>query len=328
MNKKVVYIENALNKEEYVNIVEKISPEYIERIQSYKDVLNQKRGNWRFQKKYQSIILAKRRDNFYYKASPLTQVIESKNFYYNTLALNCIFDCEYCYLQGMFDTPHLVMFINNQDFISETRKLSNSLSEPFYMALSYDTDLPALEHWYPYCSEWIDYAASDPKITIEIRSKSGLTAYFADKTPLKNVILSWSISPIEIINRFEKLTPSLKSRIKAINHAISMGWKVMLCIDPIIKIKDFKKIYAHFFEEINRLIALNKVFAFSIGTFRMNTKYLNNIRTQRPDSSLLWYPYERSHHHAEYPSLEKEILIEFVKNNLKQLGISKIFEYE
>lgn len=328
MNKKVIYIENTLVENEYAAVVKKIHPEHIEFIDSYKDVLNQKGGNWRFQKNYQSIILAKRRDTFFYKASPLTQVIESKNFYYNTLAINCLFDCEYCYLQGMFTTPHLVLFLNNQDFISETRKLSSSLGEPFYMAISYDTDLPALEHWYPYCSEWIDYAASDPNITIEIRSKSGLKSHFSTKKPLKNVILSWSISPNEILSAYEHSTPSLEHRIKAINHAISQGWRVMLCIDPIIKIKGYQEIYSRFIKYITQIIDLKKIYGFSIGTFRMHTNYLNNIRAQRPESSLLWYPYERNHQHAGYPENEKKKLIQLVKFELEQIGVTKIFEYE
>ncbi|GCD78290.1 deoxyribodipyrimidine photo-lyase [Thermaurantimonas aggregans] len=329
MNKRIVYIERQLlNHSGVRRILDKIKPSAVEWIEHYKEVLNQRGGNWRLQKQYQSLILAHRKDAFYYEASPLTHSIEFKHFYYNTLAINCLYDCEYCYLQGMFNTPHLVLFLNNNDFIKAADTLSQRLQKPFYMALSYDTDLPAVEHLYPYCDEWIRYAETNPLITIEIRTKSSITSFFANKNPVNNVVLSWSVNPEDIARRFEPLTPSPAVRIKAASQAHEMGWPVMLCIDPIVYTRDFNAVYSTFISNLRKYFDPIRLYGISIGTMRMNTDYLTNIRNQRPDSQLLWYPFERKNGHAFYPKEVRQELVETVTNALKKEGFNRIFVYD
>lgn len=329
MNKKIIYIEKSLHPlKEVDSIIEKIKPSSIEWIDHYKDVLNQKGGNWRVQKRFQSLILARRSDSFYYKASPLTHTVDFSYFYYNTLSVNCLYDCEYCYLQGMFTTPHLVMFINNQDFIDAADALSKSLDHPLYLALSYDTDLPAIEHLYPYCAQWMDYAETNPNITIEIRTKSNRTTHFAYRSPLSNVIFSWSITPGALAKKFEPLTPNPDARLKAAVLAHRSGWPVMLCIDPIIFVREYKEVYSNLIMEIAQMFDPDKLFGISIGTLRMNAQYLANIRKQRPNSSILWYPFERLDGHAFYPSDLRHEMINYVEELLNKAGFKRIFTYE
>lgn len=329
MNKKVLYIEQTLkNNLDIDPIIKKIRPETIEWIDHYKDVLNQRGGSWRVQKRFQSLILAYRKDSFFYEASPLTHSIDFNHFYYNTLSLNCLYDCEYCYLQGMFNTPHLVMFLNNRDFILAADALSERLRQPFYMALSYDTDLPAIEHLYPYCKEWIDYAETNPHITIEIRTKSNRTEFFKNRTPLKNVVLSWSINPEAMAKSYERMTPSSSQRIHAAVLAHQMGWPVMLCIDPVIYHKDYLEHYQRLITQLSSLFDNKQIFGISVGTFRMNTQYLSNIRKQRPESELLWYPFERKNGHAFYQESIRSTILESIKNLLIESGFNRIFIYE
>ena len=35
--------------------------------------------------------------------------------------MNCPFDCEYCYLKGMYQTPYTVVFVNFEDYAEEVR---------------------------------------------------------------------------------------------------------------------------------------------------------------------------------------------------------------
>jgi spore photoproduct lyase len=146
MFKPIIYIEKDILKSKSAKqIVDIIKPNDIVVIDNYKEVLNQTNSNWHFNKQFQKFILAKRKDEFYYKGSYLTSDMNQKYFYYNTLALNCLYHCEYCYLQGMYNTPHLVMFLNNKDFITATKNLLKQTKDKIYLALSYDTDLPAFE---------------------------------------------------------------------------------------------------------------------------------------------------------------------------------------
>ncbi len=319
--KKCIYIENTLkNKKETTIILDKIKPENIIYINHYKDILNQSGGNWRFQKNIQKIVLAERKDNFYYKGSYLTPNFGYDYFYYNTLAINCLYDCSYCYLQGMYNTPNLVLFLNNYDFINETKKLlQNNPNQQFYFAISYDTDLLALEYLYPYCSEWINFAKEHHNLTIEIRTKSSICAITRQFKNINNVIFSWSILPEFLVKKFEPATPPLENRLTAINTYLDSGFKVMLCIDPLILIPNYEKIYSEFIHHINQKIDLQNIFKISIGTFRMNKDYFKKTQIQYSNNPVYLYPYNKFGNAIGYPPTIAENLINSIVKPLEKL---------
>lgn len=85
-------------------------------IRHYKDSFNRNSQNFRIQKETPKLILAEKKDQFLYPGSDFSPNFSHQHFYYNTMALNCIYDCEYCYLQGMFPSANLVLFVNWEVF--------------------------------------------------------------------------------------------------------------------------------------------------------------------------------------------------------------------
>ncbi len=319
MYKDLVYVEEQVAKEEHtLYILDKLKPKHIVYIKHYKDVFNQTGSNWRMQKQVQKLILAKRTNTFYYKGSNVTPDFGFEHFYYNTLALNCIYDCSYCYLQGLFTSPHLVLFVNNTDFIKETKTLIDTIKEPLYLALSYDTDLLALENWYPFCKEWINFCAQEENLTIEIRTKSNNINALQNCTPNNKVILAWTLSPQEIIEAHEPKTPNMMARIKAIKIAVDAGWRVRICIDPLLHVPNFENIYGAMINKLAELVSLEKIDSFSLGVFRMNTGFLKRIQLQRQDSALIYYPYIVENDTATYTTTIKDTLFNTIINQIKE----------
>jgi spore photoproduct lyase len=320
MVKTLVYIEeNILNHSNTNVILNNIgNPEKVI-IKHYKDVFNQSGSNWRLQKEVQKIILAERTDRFYYEGTTVIQTFNHKHFYYNTLALNCIYDCDYCYLQGMFSTPHLVIFVNNNDFFIHTTQLINRLKEPVYLALSYDTDLLAIENLYPFCKEWIEFTQMQPNLTIEIRTKSVNIKPLLKLKPNHKVVLAWTLSPQIVIDKHEPKTPPLKSRLKAIKQLIEMGWKIRICIDPILHVPKWEIHYAELIEQIEEELEIKKINSFCIGTFRMNREFFRRIKHQRKDTPVLFEQYEIKDNLVTYSD-------SFIKNTY-QLMEEKINHY-
>lgn len=289
-------------------------------VRHYKDVFNQAGSDWRTQKTAQKLILAKRSDQYYYKGSDITPSFGYRHFYYNTLALNCVYDCAYCYLQGLFTSAHLMLFVNNDDFIEATRQLVHQVKEPVYMALSYDTDLLAIETWLPYCSEWIAFGRTESLLTVEIRTKSGNIHPLLKIIPHQGVILAWTLSPEAIIKQHEPLTPSLMVRIRALQHALNHGWRVRVCIDPVLAVPGWKEYYADMIRTLAEEIPLRQLDSFSIGVFRMNKQFLKNMQGNRSDTPLLYDTYELRNDVYSYPDdLQKE-LYEFIKAELEKYG--------
>lgn len=317
MYKKIVYIEKSVAEHKVTKqILEKLQNPGCIYIDNYKDILNQNAASWRLQKQVQKIILAERKDNFYYKGSEVTPAFGYENFYYNTLAINCVYDCDYCYLQGMFTTPHLVLFVNNNDYLQATSALIKKLQQPLYMALSYDTDLLAIENIYPYCAEWVNYVAAEKNITIEIRTKSVNVNALMKLIPNERVILAWTLSPQEVINFHEPLTPPENSRIKAIAKALQHGWRVRICIDPILHIPNWKAAYDALIKNLNEHVSMQQIDSFSLGVFRMNTDFLKRIKQQRNDTAVLLSNFEKQEDIATYNAKIKEDMLTFIQQQI------------
>ena len=293
-------------------------------ITNYKHIFNRPNQDFQSQKESMKLILAVKKENFFYKGSQVVNNYGFENFYYNTMILNCVYNCEYCYLQGMFNSGNIVIFVNIEDFFTETKKLL--ADNPVYLCISYETDILAFEDIVPYTSAWIEFARENPNLIIEIRTKSNQYKLIRNLKQTDNIILAWTISPEEVIKKYESKTPTLNQRLRDIESALSDGWKTRICIDPILHIKNWKEIYNKFIEKTFSSISCEKIWDISIGTFRINADYLKKMKKFRTNSDILHYPFERRGSLSVYPEAKsKEILsynLELITNHVKR---EKIF---
>jgi len=286
-------------------------------IRHYKDSFNRNSQNFRIQKQSPKLVLAEKKEHFLYPGSDFSPNFSHKHFYYNTLALNCIYDCEYCYLQGMFPSANLVLFVNWEDFFTETKKFLDNHGS-LYLALSYDTDLLALESFFPATKSWIQFASTEPNLTLEIRTKSTNFQSISHLTPNPNIILAWTISPQIVIDTIEHGTPSLQARIKTIQKTIEAGWKVRVCIDPVLRIPDWKIHYQSLAELLGKELNPKGITELSVGGFRMNLDFLKQITDKRKDSSILFHPFEKKDKIVSYSKEETEEILHVIIPSLEK----------
>jgi len=259
-------------------------------IKHYKDVFSRSNQDFLIQKKSPSLILAKKQDNFLYKGAPVCQDFGNRHFYYTTLVMNCIYDCEYCFLQGMYSSANIVVFVNTEDYFLHVEKILEN--HPVYLSLSYDTDLLALEQKLGFVREWISFAEQHPDLTIEVRTKSANIKAIGSLPHSQNVILAWTLSPEMVQKNFEHNTPPLRQRISCIKKALDKGFRVRVCFDPIIYSKDWPASFSETVERTFGEIAPDRVIDVGIGVFRISRDYLKRMRKNRPDSAITQFPYE------------------------------------
>ena len=87
-------------------------------VQDYKSIFNRPNQDFQIQKKSMKMILAVKKPPFIYKGTGILQDGGFKNFYYNTPILNCLYNCDYCFLQGMYPSANLVVFVNQEEMES------------------------------------------------------------------------------------------------------------------------------------------------------------------------------------------------------------------
>ena len=124
-------------------------------IDHYKDVFCRSRQDYVRQHAVQNLILAAKHGELLYTGAPVCQSFGNEHFYYTSCVMNCVFDCEYCYLKGMYPSANLVVFVNLEDIFAEVEK--RLAAHPVYLCVSYDTDLLALEHLTGYAARWIEF---------------------------------------------------------------------------------------------------------------------------------------------------------------------------
>ncbi len=293
----------------------------------YKDVFCRSRQDYCLQHRAQNLILAVQKSHFLYEGSPVCQSFGNRHFYYTSCIRNCIYDCEYCYLKGMYPSGHLLVFVNIEDTFLE---LERTLSvHPVYLCVSYDTDLPALEKITGYVKEWCRFAEQHPSLKVEIRTKSANSALWGELDPQDGVIFAFTLSPDAVIADYEHKTPSLSERLRSAAAAQRTGFPVRLCFDPMIYCADWKQQYTAMLRMVSEQIDMERIADVSVGTFRVSSDYLKIMRKNAPSSPVVQFPYRNVGGVYQYPGHLLEEMESFMENELlKLIPAEKIFRWE
>jgi spore photoproduct lyase len=282
-----IYVESEIRDHPWVMRTKSRFPraQWIE-ISSLGELTGRKSTVWSYQKRSPKLVLAQKRGPLLYPCSDVAPNFGHPNFYYAVPMQNCLYDCEYCYLQGMYTSAHLVLFVNQDQMQAAVREKTAELGE-LYLCIAYDNDLLALEGRMGLVADWVEALRGTPRATVEVRTKSANFAAIRRLPPAANVILAWTVSPPDVVGRFEAGTPPLEARLTAARQAVDAGWRVRLCLDPLLPVADWKAIYQALLDRLDQAGLWSRLDDASYGTFRMNKDYLRQARKARPDSVLL-----------------------------------------
>ncbi len=260
----------------------------------YTEVFNRKSQNFRLQKKQPSLILAKKHQGFVLEA-PDSYGIGGDNNYYFSHMLNCIYDCRYCFLQGMYRSAHYVLFVNYEDFSNEiNKKLSIHNGEKVWFYSGYDCDSLALDPVTNFAEYILPFFRQQPLAHLEFRTKSTQIRSLLKAEPIPNCVIAFSLSPENITQALEDKTPSLSHRIEAMKKLQLAGWNVGIRFEPLIYMDDYKSHYGEMFNTVFEQLDLAKIHSISVGAFRVPKGYFKNMTKLYPDEKLFAGPLEES----------------------------------
>lgn len=330
-----IYIEEALlGGEEAEAILRKFPKAKCIPIRHYKDIFNRRKQNRAMQEKSRKLILAKKEGQRIYPGAPVCQSFSESAFYYASLLMNCPFHCEYCYLQGMYPSANLVLFLNVEDYFLDCQRLIKEKGS-LYLCISYDTDLLALEELYPFVERFARFLEKEPNLRIEVRTKAGGESLFRrllkmqlSEDAKKRLIFAFTLSPEKIVSEAEHGTAGLKGRLKAIKMAVEEGFTLRLCFDPMLYHADWESLYTKLLETVFREIPMEKLYDVSVGSFRISESYLKAMTKACGASPYTSFPYENTDGYYHYP---KELLLKmegFLEQKLlEKLPKEKIFRW-
>lgn len=219
------------------------------------------------------------------KQAPDAYGLSGEPHYYFIHAYNCIYECDYCYLQGYFNTPDLVLFVNHQEIIESMQELVDSSTGNIWFHAGEFSDSLALTHLTGELNFYHEFAKNNPRAYIELRTKSANIKELLKLSPLPNFITSFSLSPKDKVKSHDLKTPSLAARLKAIEKLYQAEHPIGIHLDPVIHSDNFKDEYEELIGELSKVIPLNEIEYISIGVVRFTKDVYNQVKMNYPQTT-------------------------------------------
>ncbi len=270
--KKMFSVENIFEIENYEDIFQSFYKPYLEKRNNLNIFLAQKKGQL-------------------LKETPDAYGGGKIKRYYFIHAYNCIYECNYCYLQGFFKSPDIVLFINHEEILNEMEKIIKQYSptkdNPIWFHAGEFSDSLALSHLTQELPLYFNFFKSHPHAYLELRTKSSNISELLKLAPLDNVVTSFSLSPKQQILANDFRTPTLAARLSAMNSLKQKGFPLGLHLDPVIYSPQLKEEYTQLCREITDHLPLCYFNYISIGVVRFTKEVYEKVKEHYPSASFL-----------------------------------------
>ncbi len=234
-----------------------------------------------------NLFIAQKKGLLVKPAPPAYGASTNKQHYYFVHSYNCIYECEYCYLQGYFHSPDLVFFINHEEVIEEMTKIIKTTNEETWFHAGEFSDSLALSHITNEFSFYWPFFKTHRHATLELRTKSANVSLLAKTEPLSNVVVSFSMSPIDTIKEVEHKTAPLMARIEALSILKNKGFQLGLHFDPIIYSENIFDSYRVLIQNIVSRVTPDSFRYISIGVVRFTPDVYHQMNKNYPQSKVL-----------------------------------------
>jgi len=219
------------------------------------------------------------------KEAPPAYGIEGEPHYYFVHAYNCIYECDYCYLQGHFDSPDIVLFTNFDEVANDMHSLLQNRPKIWFHAGEFSDSL-ALSHISGELPLLFDFFQHRTNAYLELRTKSINIRELKKLSPLKNIITSFSLSPFDIARTHDLKTPNLNLRLKAMKELDNLQFPLAIHFDPIIYQDNCIEDYRELLDELTQTISLDKIQYVSLGVVRFPSNVFHQVQKNYPTSPL------------------------------------------
>ncbi len=296
----------------------------------YGEIFNRRAQNFRLQKISPALILAEKFSGHVLPSPPEYAIGGDLNYYFSHM-LNCVYDCRYCFLQGMYRSAHYVVFVNYEDFIQaivDKIRAAGDASAHFFSG--YDCDSLALDPVTGFVKEFLPLFREQPQALLELRTRSTQVRSLLEQEPIPNCIVAFSFTPAEIADATEHKAPPVSKRLQALQRLQARGWRIGLRFDPLIYQDGVSEQYERLFTQVFAAVDSALLHSVSLGSFRLPKAYYRSLARLYPDEVLFASPLEETGDGmVTYRDRIREDLLSFCRDALlKYIPEDKFFPCE
>ena len=287
-------------------------------IEHYGEVFNPKAQNFRLQKNNPAIILA-RKHKGQVLAAPEGYGLGGKYNYYFSHMLNCLYDCRYCFLQGMFRSAHQVIFVNYEDFAEAIEQVARDHADsPVWFYSGYDCDSLANEPQTQFTEYFIPLFAGIDNAWLELRTKSTQIRALLKQEPHPRIVTAFSFSDHVSHRKLEHGVPAIGKRIEAMRSLLEAGWPVGLRFDPVVYHDRYQDEFVRLLDEVFANIDAARLHSVSLGAFRLTRDHYRRVSRLYPEEPLFAQDLELNNGIISYAPEQERSMIQFCESELMQ----------
>lgn len=299
-------------------------------IQHYGEVFNSHSQNFRLQKNNPALVLASKQNR---KVMPTPAQYETGGgaHYYFSHMLNCVYDCRYCFLQGMLRSANYLVFVNYEDFMSDIRDKAlehQNDDKPAWFFSGYDCDSLAYEPVTNFADYFIDAFKGVSNSVLELRTKSTQIRSLLQRPAQDNVVVAYSLSPESIAAEVEVGAPSFAKRLEALVKLQEKGWRIGLRFDPIVWHQNYIDDYQETVDLVFKALDASAIDSVTLGGFRLPKGFYKSMHKLYPEHWLFSAGLSDESGMITYSkSIEGEVLTKVGEMCERHIGSDKLFAY-
>jgi spore photoproduct lyase len=234
------------------------------------------------------LVLLRRHGGFLEHCPAGTGGLVCCNYLVVSLGSNCPMDCRYCFLQSYLrNNPAVKIYTNPEDGLAEVDAVLRRHPErQFRVGTGELVDSLALDPLTGATRLLVPFFAARSNGILELKTKTANIDNLLDLDANGRVVVSWTITPAEIVAREEPGTAPLEARLAAAERIQRAGYKVGLHLDPLVEYPGWEEGYADVVARLAARLDPRRVAWISLGSLRLTPQLKAAVRA-RGSSRLL-----------------------------------------
>lgn len=237
------------------------------------------------------------------------------------LVTGCPFTCSYCAVESFYGGKNIKVLSN----IEEKLNALPLSSTTWHIGTGQASDSIFSGDEYSVLSSLSSFAEKHPEIVIELKSKSNRNV-FSLHYP-SNMIFTWSVNAPTIIEKEERTTPDLSSRLECAENAVENGNLIGFHFHPLVYFSSWKEEYLSLINEIESRFSPEDVAMISLGTLTFTKSHLKRMRESNKITKVTEMPLVECAGKYSYPLYIKKEMFSYIYSSFSKEWRENVFFY-
>ena len=236
-----------------------------------------------------SLLFTRNRSRFLEHCPAGTPGLVCCNYLVVSLISNCPMDCSYCFLQDyLANNPLLTVYTNVDDLLGEVAAaVDRQPWKQFRIGTGELSDSLALDPLLGFSADLVPFFAQRNNVLLEFKTKTDCVEGLLKLDPNGRTVVSWTITPAEIVEAEEHGTASFAERLEAARRVQQAGYRLGFHFDPLIEYPDWQAGYRQTIDRLFSAIDPRRVAWLSLGSLRLTPALRATVRRRFPQTRLL-----------------------------------------